>query len=380
MNRREQPQADDAFSTVALIERDPTGQGRPSRLRWWYRIAAPPEPAATASLRERETYRRGKYISNTLLGLIAIMIAVIVLIGGIVNHNIILNVVPTFLFLCLGVFLNGRGKVILSGIIVVLVLDISVMTIYLAFGGMTSFLLPVLDLLVLPELFAASLLPPRFVFIDMSIHIAYCVCALTFLFPKSPELIAQLSNPATFADGLAKPVVIQVITAVVAYTWMRSVTKSVERADRATSLAVLEKEVAEQAQHEAEQKHQLEREIQEIIQVHTQVANGNFEARVPLRQGNMLWPVAGSLNNLIARLRSLLRDSRRLQHTDEAISRFFHARSEAQNGPIPWQPTGTAIDALVQQHNALVRQQNAFSGSLRFQEEEGRQSRSFDHS
>src|SRR5438105_4593894 len=42
MNTREQQSTDESFSTIALIERDPAGQERPSRLRWWYRIAAPP--------------------------------------------------------------------------------------------------------------------------------------------------------------------------------------------------------------------------------------------------------------------------------------------------------------------------------------------------
>src|SRR5881227_409017 len=363
MYTREQPSTDNSFSTIALIERDPAGQERPSRLRWWYRIAAPPAPMATASLREREGYRRGKYISNTLLGMIAILIVVLVLIGGMVNHSLLPNLILTLLFLCAGAFFNQRGRVIVSGVIVVLVLDVSIMGTFLAFGKMTAFLLPLLDLLVIPELFAASLLPPRFVFFDMVLHIVYVICALTFLFPKDAELTALLSHSASFGDALAKPVVIQVITAIISYTWMRSVIRSVERADRATSLAVLERNVAEQAQHEAEQKHQLEREIQEIIQVHSQVANGYFEARVPLRQGNVLWPVAGSLNNLIARFQSLLRETQRLRRTEEAIAHYFHARNGVNNGTIPWLPTGTTIDLLVQQHNA-------FSQPLRQPEQE----------
>jgi hypothetical protein len=366
MNGEEPPQGNDAFSTIALIERDPTGQERPSRLQWWRRIAAPPRPAATASLREREAYRRGRYISNTLLAMLIIVAVVAIVIGGVVNHALIPNLIPTFLFLCLGTWFNRRGQVIISGIIVVLVFDASIMTIFLAFGQMTPFLLPVLDLLVIPELFAASLLPPRFVFVDMLLHIIYCVCALTFLFPKNPELLALLHQPATFTDALAKPVVIQIATAVVAYTWMRSVIQSVERADRATSLAMLEKNIAERAQQEAEQKRQLEREIQEIMYTHTQVANGDFEARVLLQPGSMLWPVAGSLNNLIVRLRNLLRDSQRLQRIEEALTRFFHARSGAQNGFISWQPTGTPVDALVQQHNTFT----SLSNSSQIQEKE----------
>src|SRR2546423_5155769 len=363
MNIREQQSTDESFSTIALIERDPAGQERPSRLRWWYRMAAPPAPMATASLREREGYRRGKYISNTLLGIIAILIVVLVLIGGMVNHSLLPNLILTLLFLCAGAFFNRRGQVIVSGIIVVLVLDVSIMGTFLAFGKMTAFLLPLLDLLVIPELFAASLLPPRFVFFDMVLHILYVICALTFLFPKDAELTALLGHPASFADALAKPVVIQVITAIIAYTWMRSVIRSVERADHATSLAVLERNVAEQAQQEAEQKRQLESEIREIVRVHSQVANGHFEARVPLRHGNVLWPVAGSLNNLIARFQSLLRETQRLQRTEEASEHFFHARNGVNNGPIPWLPTGTTIDLLVQQHNA-------FSQPLRQPEQE----------
>ena len=362
MNRSEQPPMDDPFSTVALIERDPAGQGRRALLNWWYYLASPPTPAVTAPLKEREAYRRGKYISNTLLGLMLIHVVLIFVIGGVVNHNLLLNLIPTFLFLCLGVFFNKRGLVLLSGIIVVLVLDVSIMTTFLAFGQITVFLLPLLDILVIPELFAASLLPPRFVFVDMLVHIVYAVCALTFLFPKSPELTTILQNPASLGDALAKPIVIQIITAVVAYTWMKSVTKSAERADRATSLALLERDVARQAQFEAERKSQLESEIQEIVTAHMQVANGNLEACVPLRPGNALLPVAGSLNNLIARFRGLMLESQRLQCTDQAISHFFHARNAAQNGYIPWQPTGTSIDVLVQQHNSFVQQRTTLSG------------------
>jgi hypothetical protein len=360
MHTSEQPPTNDPFSTIALIERDPNGQERRGRLQWWYRIAAPPAPTVATSLRGREAYRRGRYISNTLLAMIAIIVVVTVVIGGFVNHNLLPNLLLTLLFLCSGAFFNKRGQVIVSGIIVVLVLDVSIMAIFLSNGGMlTALTLPQLDLLVLPELFAASLLPPRFVFLDMLIHIIYYVCAFMF-FPKDASLIAALHNPGTFADALMKPVVIQVITAVIAYTWMISVTHSVDRADRATSIAVLERDVAEQAQIEAEQKRQLDSEIREIIEVHTQIANGNFEARAPLRQGSALWLVAGSLNNLTARLKGLLRDSQRLKRTDEAVSRFFRARSEAQNGPIPWRPTGTPIDVLVQQHNTFVQQGTMF--------------------
>lgn len=355
INTRGPSKTDDSFSTLAMIEGTLSAQERPSRLNWWYRIAAPPVPAATASLKEREGYRRGKYISNTLLAMCIVLATLIILVGGFVNHALLPNLGVTFLVIATAVFFNRRGQIIVSGILVVLVLDASLMTSFLAFGTLKPYLLPGFDLLVIPELFAASLLPPVFVFFDMSFHLVFVVAALTFLFPPDSQLAALVHNSATFGDILARPTVIQVVAAVIAYTWMRSVTASVERADRATSIALLEKSVAEQSQLEAEQKRQLESEIQEIIEVHRQVANGNFDARVRLGQGNKLWSVAGSLNNLIARFQNLLRESQRSHHTDEAIARFFHVRNQVQNGPIPWQPTGTPVDVLVRQHNTFAR-------------------------
>jgi hypothetical protein len=358
MDTGNQPHSGDSFSTIALIDRDHAAQNRPGPLAWWHRIAAPPAPSVDASLYEREAYRRGKYISNTLLAMISVTVILVVLIGGFVNHNLLANLGVTLFILCVAAFFNRRKKIIISGILVVLVQDTSMMTLLLGFPNFPPYLLPVFDLLVIPELFAASLLPAYFVFFDMSLHLIYFVCALTFLFHKDAQLTALLAQPAVFVDILAKPTVVQFITAIIAFTWMRSVTHSIERATRATSIAILEKNIAEQTQIEALQKRQLEGEIREIIDVHSQVANGNFEVRVPLRQGNILWPVAGSLNNLIVRLRNSLKDTHRLRQTDEAIVRFFQARNQYSHDLIPWQPTGTSIDVLVQQHNALVQQQN----------------------
>lgn len=353
MSIQKQPETNDPLSTIALIERTVEGKRQGGRLNWWYRLAAPAEPTAAASLREREAWRRGRYISNTLLGMISILGVVIVVIGGFVNHSLLPNLALTFLFLWAAVFFNKRGNVIVSGIIVVLVFDTSLMLTLLSFGNLTAFLLPLLDLLVIPELFAASLLPSRFVFLDMLFHIAFYICTLTFLFPKDPVFAAQLHNPNTFADALIRPVVIQLVTAIISYTWMKSVTQSVERADRATSIALLEREVSAQAQLEAEQKNRLEKEIQAIIDVQTQVANGRLDARVPLTQGNVLWSVSGALNNLISRFQSLQREYQRLEQMELALRRFYHMRSQVQNSPMPWQPTGTSVDVLVQQHNAL---------------------------
>jgi hypothetical protein len=65
----------------------------------------------------------------------------------------------------------------------------------------------------------------------------------------------------------------------------------------------------------AEQKYQLEAGIQLILQTHVQTANGNFNARAPLTEDHVLWQIAYSLNNLLARLQRLSQADMELRQT-----------------------------------------------------------------
>ena len=62
-----------------------------------------------------------------------------------------------------------------------------------------------------------------------------------------------------------------------------------------------------------QQKQELESGIQQILQTHVQVANGDFTTRAPLTQDHLLWQVAHSLNNLLARLQRLNQAEAELQ-------------------------------------------------------------------
>src|SRR5258707_6828146 len=65
----------------------------------------------------------------------------------------------------------------------------------------------------------------------------------------------------------------------------------------------------------AEQKYQLEASIQLILQKHVQTANGNFNPRAPLTEDHVLWQIAYSLNNLLARLQRLSQADIELRQT-----------------------------------------------------------------
>ena len=357
------------LSTIEMVEQQDLV--KPGRLGWWYRIAAPRPPDDTANLQQREVYRRGRLISIALLMLLVVMVIVMLTVGVFVNRALGYNIAATLVALLIAVFMNRRGQVIIAGILVVFGLDLSLMLNWLSYPTISIFLLPLLDLLVLPELFAVSLLPPIAVFIDAFIHIIFIVATLTFLFPQDAAMHAIL-HTSSLQDALARPIVIQVAVAVITYLWVTSATHAIARADRATTIAALERAMAEQAQLEAEQKRDLEKSIQQIIQTHTHVANGDFSARVPLNQGTVLWEVAGSLNNLLSRVQHWREDALRLQRLNNALALYIQAQNRYSQDIIPWQPTGTPIDILVQQHNILITRssrQNPYEGMRPSQED-----------
>ncbi len=127
-----------------------------------------------------------------------------------------------------------------------------------------------------------------------------------------------------------------------------------------------------------QQKYELESGIQLILQTHVQVANGDFTTRAPLTQDHLLWQVAHSLNNLLARLQRLSQAEVELQRAKIEFRRHLgstqvqaqqikaelhqiHAEStmlvealreaKVQDHPIWVPPSRTLLDAL---HRELV--------------------------
>jgi hypothetical protein len=323
-------------------------------LGWWYRFSAPPASISEGSFLGRETYRRGKLISLVLLLQLILTFFLLVAIGIFTNRAVAPSFITMAALLVVAALLNRRGHILYAGTIAVVAVDISMLLNILSYHALSTFMLPMFDLLAIPELFAVSLLPPRAVFIDAAFHICFIIAALTFLFPQSAELSALLHS-ASLLQVLMRPIVMQVMVAAVAYFLVRSTTRAMKRADRATSIAMLEQEMADQGVLIAEEKQQLEESMRQIVAVHMQVANGDYSARVPLGEGNALWEIAGPLNTLLSRLQHYRQDAYLLEKTNEAVNYFLQARSRAGNGPVVWQKTNTPIDSVAQQHNSFTR-------------------------
>ena len=98
-----------------------------------------------------------------------------------------------------------------------------------------------------------------------------------------------------------------------------------------------------------EQRKELEAGIEQILQTHVAVANGNLNARAPLAQDHMLWHIARALNNLLVRLQRASQAERELQRVEHAVTHTVnhieHCDKHHQQAHILF--TQTAIDPLL---------------------------------
>ncbi len=279
---------------------------RSAILSWWYHLTAPPEPAGTTTFEQREVVRRGR-LASLLLTLIASFPVLYIIPSGIFGPNKRLIGVGAglFIILCIALMFNRRGKIYVAGGIAVLAIDFGLsMAILTTPGGLGASEIPIFDLLIAVELVSISLLPIPFVFVVALFE----TCFILVVFFRAPhaQSLDQLIAAGNTITLVARPISLQWIVATVLAVLLNSTLSALRRADRAEVIARLEHRIAQQGQQAELEKRQLEESIQSIVRVHMEVANGNLKARVPFHEGNVLWSVAGPLNNLLNRFQRAL--------------------------------------------------------------------------
>lgn len=307
-----------------------------SILQWWYRLSSPAEPEHSVSLEQENLFRRGRVGSQLILTLYLLLITSIP--AQFVGTNIYLVpiVIGASVALLVATVLNRLEQVTLAGVIVVLTfIAFPVVNIVTTPGGLSVLVLPLYGLLVLPLLCAVSFLPPWWVFVVAVGNCGFTLFSLTYLL-RTAELKTVLS--LAFAGIVVPIILVQLLVSVVAYVWVRGTTQALIRADLAEEIARLEHDLGQQAKFSAQQKQQLEASIQQIVETHVRVANGDYSARVPLTQENVLWQISGSLNNLLVRFQRLRhvedqyeRMKLLLQQAHEEISRLQRSQGKSLN-------------------------------------------------
>jgi len=315
-------------------------------LEWWYRIAAPAEVPDEAPLRERMRVRSGRLTS--VIFLFQAVFLTSSLITTIIGAPLAAPAVGiTLVATIVGIFLNRVGKTTAAGILFIIVMIVGLIAaILFTPGGLSPSSLPILDIFLISTLAAASFLSPLSTLLVTLGNCLIIALLITFA-PKTPEMLLLLHTQyyGTYAD----PMELQIIVAATVFLWVNSTYREMKRANSAEEVNKLTLAMTNQQQAVQEEKQQLEESIQQIIAVHMQVANGNLSARVPLDQQNVLWSVAGSLNNLLARLQSWRQGAMTLQQNEQLLQQLIYniQLAKRQGQTLQAYKTGTSLDALI---------------------------------
>ncbi len=320
-------------------------------LQWWFALSTPSQPLPGASLVLREKVRRGRLASTILFIVLLIVTAFLILAIFSPNKLALLSMGITFAFVCFAVFLNRRGWTTATGLMMIAVLDLGIANIFLSNpNGLSIMALPIYDMFILSELMAVAFLPPISVLFVALSNCIFIFMDVSFQRP-APDLAPILATSRP--EIILGPVSLQVVIAVVLFLWAQSALRAIARADRAEEITMLQERERERNQQELEQKHQLDEGIQQILQTHIQIANGDFTARAPMSKEHVLWQIAYSLNNLAARLQRLSsvdHEQQRIKSLVEELTQRIRFAKQRQQ-PLSVPRTGTYLDPLLMELN-----------------------------
>ena len=330
-------------------------------LRGWYTLTLPKIEQTTPAGREKMRYAR--LLSGFLLFILALAVLALPLrlVAQDVNGNIIGLFVDGLYLLAL--LCNKKGWIVPAGILFVLGIFLTEITPLLAqTTGFDTQNLPLFDYLVIAILIAGAVLPPASMFLVAAINST--VIILVILFAPRMASFTQVLQASTVYAVLIPPIFLQIVVAGVMYVIIRYLRSTLKRADRAEQLAELQKQVATFEKARADEKRALEHSIQTIAHTHALVANGDLEARVPLQEQNVLWPVAVPLNNLLSRAQGWKKQAELFAHTQNIAPHIAHYMQvqRSTHQPISFQQlTGTPLDPVLQEINALHQESNTLS-------------------
>jgi type II secretory pathway pseudopilin PulG len=318
---------------------------------WWYAIATPRERSKDAPLHERALIRKSRFISLVLLIEIVYHVFYLYVVVVLVNApDAALPISITIGCFIIGIILNRLGKQRIAGIIAFAAIELSMCLYFInecfGAGGFSPSDLAVLSILVSPDIIAIALFPTWIALSLGTFNCLFVIVILAFL-PKTPDMIQQLAilGPIDYYQQVS----IQAVVILVSLLWANSALYEMKRADRAEEINKLTQALTAHQQAAFQEKQQLEASIQQIVAIHTRVANGELGVRVPLDQKNKLWLIAGPLNNLLARAERWRQGAQQQQQTELAIQQALHDIQQAkkQGAPLRIRKTGTSIDPIL---------------------------------
>jgi hypothetical protein len=326
----------------------------------WYRLTSPADPPPGASFEQQEIVRRGRLTSIVLLVLIITLLALLPM--GFFSPNVISTIAISggLLISFIALFFNRLGRSNIAGLLSTSYVFTALVTVILhSPGGLSTETLGLFYTLVFVEVLAASLLPVNSVLFVAAINIVFVIVDL-LLQPKTPGF-AQVMATSSFTV-ITRVIVLHAFVVLVLWLWVRNAIQAIKRANSAEELAARERQIQELQQAKLQQREELEKGIELILQTHVQVSNGNFQVRAPLSQDNQLWQIAHSLNNFISRMQNYSQAEAELKHTREVVAHLINEVREAQKMQRPVQifNTKTSLDPFLQALAKLPPNQTHF--------------------
>ncbi|GER90849.1 hypothetical protein KDW_50110 [Dictyobacter vulcani] len=310
-----------------------------SLIQWWYKSTSMSEVGSDASFVKRETVRKSQLLSTVLFYYTIVVIAFLPCCLYLPQPAIVWADAGLVVSAIAALFLNKYGYAMVASLTVVIMFELMLT---LALGLITPLDEPSMqlyDLYIMGELLAVSLLPVRSVFIFAFFNSVIILASLLYQ-PHTAFFIIDMKTQ--LIPTMVRPIALQFIVAGVSYVWVKSTTKAIARADRAEMVATLEHALGDQ-------KRDLEEGIEQILQTHVAIANGNLNARAPLTQDNALWQIARALNTLLVRLQRAVLAEKELQRVEQAVSSSVRAIQIAEQQRLSPRIsfTQTAIDPLI---------------------------------
>ena len=243
--------------------------------------------------------------------------------------------------------LNYRGKTSLAGALILLDTEIMLAVYILSIGSLHSTDLQTFDFYVIINLLAVSCLPARYVFLFALGHSVLITIGLCTL-PLTPAVASELKIQAALIPTIAASAALQLISAGVAYIWVSSANRAIERANRAEMVAMLEHTIAEERASTQREKQELEESIQQLVQTYIAATQGQMVNQIPYPASKALWPLIGAMNSLWARLQRIHYIEREHQRLLQAITSYMHIIQKDGLTSLSRVSTGTIVDQLLQ--------------------------------
>ncbi|HEV7125983.1 MAG TPA: hypothetical protein VGN32_00920 [Ktedonobacterales bacterium] len=209
------------------------------------------------------------------------------------------------------------------------------------------------DFFVLPILVSGILSNRRAPIIVGAVTSVYTLVSLLVLpHTAALQLYWDGRDPQTLGslyDVIAIPIVIQALTALVAWLGADSIRRALLEATRAQELAVANERILAQAAEIALQRQRLREGIGHIQQVHTAFTRGMYEARVRIPDGELL-PLAMSINTVLDYVQRQMGTQTQRQRADQGAHALAEVLRRVRGGGGEYVSpgyTGTAFDEVL---------------------------------